>query len=137
MRLAIGRVYAVSPRCSRSPRGGMRVSLHRAWPCVSLNSRIAARAFLAGSGARPVAQSGARGLSPSLINRSISDHALDERLDRRNRADKRVRVATGPPTDATHPTYCGHQATRELRPADCGAERAKENFRPRSRTPDL
>ena len=27
-------------------------------------------------------QSGGRGLSPSFINRSISAHALDERLDR-------------------------------------------------------
>jgi hypothetical protein len=43
---------------------------------------VAARA-VAGSGARPEPQSGGRGLSPSLINRSISAHALDERLDRR------------------------------------------------------
>ena len=40
-----------------------------------------------GSGARPEPQSGARRLSPPLFNGSISAHALDERLDRRNRAD--------------------------------------------------
>ncbi len=40
-------------------------------------------ATVAGSRARPVPQSGGHSLSPSLIDRSISDHALDERLDRR------------------------------------------------------
>jgi hypothetical protein len=64
MRLAIGRVYAVSPRCS--PRGGMRVSLRRACPCVSLNSRIAAHAFLVGSGARARSRSLVRAASPHL-----------------------------------------------------------------------
>ena len=52
--------------------------------CAVGNARrglSAARAIVAGSGARPVPQSGGRGLSPSFINRSISAHALDERLD--------------------------------------------------------
>jgi hypothetical protein len=64
MRLAIGRVYAVSPRCS--PRGGMRVSLHRACPRVFLNRRIAAHAFLAGRGARARSRSLVRAASPHL-----------------------------------------------------------------------
>ena len=50
---------------------------------------------------------GARGLSPSLINRSIRAHALDERLDRRNRADQGV---APPATD-------GVRAPRHLLPA--------------------
>jgi hypothetical protein len=83
----------VSPR-DRPARGQLRVKgstpvprrrelrARRAPYLVGSGARI-----VAGSGARPVPQSGGRGLSPSLINPSISAQALAERLVRRNRAD--------------------------------------------------
>ena len=57
---------------------------------------------------------GTRGLSPSLINRSIRAQALDERLDRAKPREGSGAAPMGPQTNLFRPS-----AKRELRPAAC------------------
>jgi len=119
-----GRRNSRGPLPTRDPAPTLVVGARRSWRsrsnCLKTwrvpagNARrgvSAARAIVAGSGARPVPQSGGRGLSPSLINRSISAQALDERLDRRVNCEQ-------PVTPRARPRARGETITDPPRPAN-------------------